>query len=215
LLKVASGKGQLYLTSIDLKQLKSEGETLLRIMLSNLGLQLKDIPFNTCRAFASDGSLERASFLKGKNTDESKILSMGNQQFASAYESANIEPAQTDMQGFMNLLKLTGVSQDDNTVYISFWIYSPRSLVNLLVEPDMPKLNLTVEGQTRINIYINGTAKTMNGRKLENMPLEQGWNHILLRFEREQQSRNWRARIMLESDNRTFFQQIKSSVALP
>jgi len=213
LVKVASGKGQLYLTSIDLRQLKSEGETLQRTMLANLGLTLKDIPFNTRRAFAPDGSLERAVFIHGKNMDENRLLSMDNQQFATAYESGNIEPAQTDMQGFMNFSRLPGVRQEDQIVYLSFWIFSPRSLVNLLVEPDMPKLSMTVEGQTGVKAYINGTAATMNGKKFENMPLEKGWNHILLQFEREQASRGWRAKVQLESNVPAFFQQLKSAVA--
>jgi len=215
LIKLQSGKGRLYVTSIDLAQLKSEGETLLRTMLSNLGLTLKDIPFNTRRALASDGTLERAVFLNGKNVDESKLLSMDNKQFATAYESGNIEPAQTDMQGFINLSRLPGVRQEDKTGYLSFWIYSPRSLVNLLVEPDMPKLSMLVEGQTGISAYINGAAITMNGKKLENMPLEKGWNHVLLQFEKEEQSRGWRTKVQLESDNPSFFQQVKSSVAMP
>jgi beta-galactosidase len=215
LVKTPSGKGQVYLTSIDLKQLKSEGETLLRTMLSNLGLTFRDIPFNTRRAFASDGALERALFLNGKNVDENKLLSMENRQFVTDYESGNIEPAQADMQGFLNLSALPGVRQDDRTVFISFWIFSPRSLVNLLVEPDMPKLNLTVEGQTGVNAYINGSAMVMNRRKLENMPLEKGWNHILLKFEREERSRNWRIKVQFDSDNPSFFQQVKSSVAMP
>jgi len=215
LVKAPLGKGQLYLTSIDLRQLKSEGETLLRSMLANIGLTLKDIPFNTRKALASDGSLERATVLTGKTVDESKLLSMDNRQFISSYESGNLEPAQSDMQGFMNLSRLPGVGQDDKAVYLSFWIFSPRSLVNLLVEPDMPKLTLNVEGQTGVSTYINGKVATVTGKRLENMPLEKGWNHILLRFEREQQSRGWRAKVQLASDNQAFFQQVKSSVAMP
>ena len=215
LVKIPSGKGQLYLMSIDIQHLKSEGETLLRTMLANLGLVLKDIPFNTRRAFASDGSLERAIFLNGKSVDDSKIVSMGNRQFATAFESGNPEPAQTDMQGFINLSRLPGVRQDDNTIYISFWIFSPRSLVNLLVEPDMPKLNMIIDGQTVVNTHINGAIMTMNGRRLDNMPLERGWNHVLLKFIKEEQSRSWRAKVQLESDSPSFFQQVKSSVAMP
>ena len=215
LVKITIGKGQLYLTSIDLLQLKSEGETLLRTLLANLGLTMKDIPFNTRRAIASDGSLERAIVLNEKTADENKLMSMDNRRFVSAYESGNIEPAQADAQGFINLSRFLGVSRDDKTVYLSFWIYSPRSLVNLLVEPNMPKLNLTLEGQTDINIYINGIAIPISGKKLENMPLEKGWNHILLGIESEQQSRNWRTKVKLESDNQSFIKQLKSSVAMP
>ena len=208
LIKTPSGNGQIYLTSIDLKQLKSEGETLLRTMLTNLGLELKDIPFNTRKAFAADGSLERALFLK--QFKDSTI-----QRFKDSKIYGIFEPAQADMQGFINLSGLPGIGRDDRTVYISFWIFSPRSLVNLLVEPDMPKLNMTVEGETETVTYINGVAMTINGKKLENMPLEEGWNHILMRFERGQQSRNWRVKVQLDSDNQAFFKRVKSSVAMP
>ena len=214
LVKVASGKGQIYLMSIDLKQLKSEGENLHRAMLTNLGLTLKDVPLNTRKAFAADGVLERALFLSEKAADNS-LVSMNNQQFVAKYESGNPVLAQTDMQSSLNLSGLPGVSREDNTAYLSFWIFSPRSLVNLLVEPDMPKLNMTIDGQTEIKTFINGAAMTMNAKKLENMPLQEGWNHILLQFEKGQQSRNWRAKIQLSSSSETFFKQIRTSVALP
>jgi beta-galactosidase len=205
-------------------------------MLANLGLELKDIPFNTRRAFAADGSLERALKLKDskiprfqdskiqgfKDSSNREILESWNHGIMESLnhgilESLNDEiiPIQSDMQGFFNLSGLPGVQREDRTVYVSFWIFSPRSLVNLLVEPDMPKLNMTVEGQTETSTYINGVATTMNGRKLENMPLEEGWNHILMRFEKPQQSRNWRVKVQLDSDNQAFFQQVKSSVAMP
>ncbi len=215
LVKIELGKGQLYLMSIDLLQLKSEGESLLRTMLSNLGLTLKDVPLNTRRVFAATGELERAAFLREQNVDENKLVSMNNQQFAASYESGDLELAQTDMQGFVNFSKLPGVRQDDKAVYLSFWIFSPRSLVNLLVEPNIPKLNLLIDGQTETEAYINGSPVAMNDKKVENMPLEKGWNHILLRFGKDAQSRGWRAKIQLESSSKEFFQQVKSSVATP
>jgi beta-galactosidase len=215
LVKLQSGKGQIYLTSINLQQLKSEGEALLRTMLTNIGLELKEMPLNTRRAFGYDGtSLERAILLNGKDVDESKLLSMDKRQFAATYESKDVEAVQTDMNGFFNFSRLRGIGREDSTVYLSFWIFSPRSLVDLLVEPDMPKLNITVEGRTGVNAYIDGTAITMNERRLENMPLKEGWNHFLLRLEK-QAAREWRVKVQLNSDNQTFFKQVKSSVAMP
>lgn len=214
LVKVPSGKGQIYLMSIDLKQLKSEGENLLRTMLTNLGLTLKEVPLNTRKAFATENVLERAILLNERNADESKLLAMENRQFAATYESGEPIFVQADMQGFLNLTRLPGISEEDEAVFLSFWLFSPRSLVNLLVEPDMPKLNMLVEGQTEVKTYINGTIANMNGKKLEEMPLEQGWNHILLRLERADR-RGWRVKVQLESNNKAFFQQLKSSVAMP
>ena len=46
-------------------------------------------------------------------------------------------------EGFWNFetMDLKG-EQKDCAVYLSFWLFSPRSLVNLLLEPNMPRLDL-------------------------------------------------------------------------
>ena len=214
LVKVTTGKGQLYLMNIDLMGLKSDGENLFRTIMENLGVTLKDVPLNTRKAFQQDGTLERAIFLLGKNVDEDKLITMNNTQFAATYETGEPTFVQTDMQGSINLARLPDVRQDDKTVYLSFWINSPRSLVNLLVEPNMPKVSLTIEGQSGVNAYLNGASLTMNGRKIEDLPLEQGWNHILLRLERGE-ARGWTTNLKLESNIQEFFRQLKSSLAIP
>ena len=214
LVKVSTGKGHLYLMNLDLMRLKADGENLFRTMIDNLGITLKEVPLNSRKAFQTDGTLERAIVLLGKNVDEDKLITMSNTQFATAYETGEPAFVQSDMQGSINVSRLQGIRQDDKTAYLSFWINSPRSLLNLLVEPNMPKVSLTIEGQTGIKAYLNGATLTMNGRKIEDLPLEQGWNHILLRLERGD-ARGWTANVKLESNNEAFFRQLKSSLAMP
>jgi beta-galactosidase len=213
LLRLPAGNGTVYLMAMDLMSLKAEGEALMRTMLSNLGLALKDISLNTRKAFASGGDLERAAYISERAGDN--LPSLDNAQFASAYETNIPEVTQTDMQGYINLSRLPGIRREDSTVYLSFWIFSPRSLVNLLVEPDMPQLNMIIEGQAIVSAYINASPATMNGKKIENMPLDKGWNHIILKFVREQQSANWRTRIQLDTNDKAFLRQLKSSVTQP
>ena len=212
--KVLSGKGQIYLVSLNLTRLRADGENLLRTIISNLGVTLKDVPPNTRKAFQTDGSLERAIYLLGRNVDESKLLTMNNAEFVANYEKGEPTIVQTDVQGSINLSRLQGLRQDDRAVYLSFWINSPRSLVNLLIEPNMPKLNMTITGQSVASAYLNGAPLKMNERKIEDLPLEQGWNHILIRVERGE-ARNWAAGVRLESNNQEFFRQIKTSLAMP
>ncbi len=211
--KVAAGKGQIYLVSLDVAPLKSDGENLLRTTLSNLGLILMDVPLNTRRAFASDGMLERAIAFN-QNTATETLLAMDNARFAATHESEESAFVQTGMQGTLNLERLPGVRREDTSVCISFWLYSPRSLVNLLVEPDMPKLDLIVDGATGVGAYINGSKADMEGKRLREMPLEEGWNHVVLRFEKTE-ARDWQARVRLESSSPAFFRMLKSSVAMP
>jgi hypothetical protein len=46
------------------------------------------------------------------------------------------------------------------------------------------------------------------------MPLERGWNHVVLRFERSA-PRDWRGRVRLESSSEAFSRQMRTSVAMP
>ena len=46
----------------------------------------------------------------------------------------------------LNVLPLSGPS-DNAITYLSFWVQSPRSLDNLLIEPNVPKLDITFESK--------------------------------------------------------------------
>jgi beta-galactosidase len=67
---------------------------------------------------------------------------------------------------------------------IEFWVFSPRPLDDLLIEPDMPKLNLFIEARDS-NLKVNGKQiekfnKTGKEYDYKELPLQQGWNHFLL-----------------------------------
>jgi beta-galactosidase len=58
---------------------------------------------------------------------------------------------------------------------IGFWVYSPRSLVNLLVEPDIPTVKVTVHGSEDWQVRVNDSPASPGA-----LPLQKGWNHILI-----------------------------------
>ena len=62
---------------------------------------------------------------------------------------------------------------------LNFWLYSPRSLVNLLVEPDLPTLNMQVSGSDEWQLRVNGKVAVRSSRP-EALPLQKGWNHMVL-----------------------------------
>jgi beta-galactosidase len=77
-----------------------------------------------------------------------------------------------DAQGYADLNNLFVQSRDNRKEY-AFWIYSSRPLDNLLIEPDMPKLDVVVshdDGQLRLNGAICESTKAI--------PLKQGWNRL-------------------------------------
>jgi beta-galactosidase len=87
-------------------------------------------------------------------------------------------------------------------------------MVDLLVEPDMPKLDLKVEGHQEAEVFVNGSpfATALSNQKLENLPLEKGWNHIFIILNRNKDTRDWRTKIKLESNKEVFIKQLNSLV---
>ena len=79
-----------------------------------------------------------------------------------------------DAQGLVQLSNLL-VNRMDGRKKYSLWVYSPRPLDDLLIEPNMPKLDVSVPaGQGEIHL---------NSKKLESykeLPLKQGWNQFVV-----------------------------------
>jgi beta-galactosidase len=212
LIKLQIGSGQLYVCSIDLLLLKSEGEELYKILMQNLGVVLKNVPVNSRKALSPEGNLEQAILIRTNENQAEEIGKLNNQQFKAKYESVG-QPVlfRTNVQGIFDLTKVSA-----SEVFLSFWVFSPRSMVNLLVEPDMPKLDMTIEGRQDKYVYVNGTLFAKEGvsgkEKLENLPLEKGWNHILVGLGHEPELRRWQTRISLQCNKEDYLRQVKSSV---
>ena len=63
---------------------------------------------------------------------------------------------------------------------------SPRSLDNMLIEPNVPKVDLAFESQDAIELFLNGKSiftHLAGGESAvaSGLPLQQGWNHFLVR----------------------------------
>ncbi|AHW60589.1 glycosyl hydrolase family 2 [Draconibacterium orientale] len=204
IVKATSDNTDFYVSSIDLLQLKSEGEGLFKSLLTNLGVQLEEVPVNSLHALSAGGELERALVL-GLEAGYEK---MTNDQFTDQLEKNGAsEMVQTSAEGFLEFGRKEEAA-------ISFWVYSPRSMVDLLVEPDMPKLDLRVEGNQEASIFVNGKsfAAASGTQRLENLPLEKGWNHLFVKLKRQEGKRDWRTKIKLESNKEEFLREMNSSV---
>jgi len=115
-------------------------------------------------------------------------------------------------------LNLLG-SKEFASALLSFWVYSPRSLVNLLAEPDMPELDMFGGGDDGFEISLNGKSIATANRegpltkdefKFRSIPLEKGWNHFVVRVVQGQGG--WSFTLRFDSQNKTFMNQLKSKV---
>ncbi|BCM93550.1 beta-galactosidase BoGH2A [Abditibacteriota bacterium] len=120
-----------------------------------------------------------------------------------------------------NALGLPG-PHDNAVAYLSFWIWSPRALDNLLLEPNMPKLDLLVGSDDGCQVYLNGKMiledrgthpLTPGSLKSEAMPLQRGWNHFLVKA--VQGSGQWQFRADLRCSAPLFLTKLHTSIVGP
>ena len=109
--------------------------------------------------------------------------------------------------------------QKDCAVYLSFWLFSPRSLVNLLLEPNMPRLDLEFAVDDKLAVYVNGNlldnaVKRQDNpalpQRIEGIPLEKGWNHVLLKV--GQLWGGWNGRFHFTATDPAYMRQLESVI---
>ena len=217
IVKIQSGAGQIYLNAVDFIMLRGDGEEIVKTLLKNLGVQLNQVQANKSKALSVEAILERALVLKVSDFQDKAPEKMSNSQFSQVFEIENAQLTgmrkivQINAQGSLDLEKAGFVKgREIAEAYVSFWTFSPRSLINLLVEPDLPKLKMISDGRSKITLSINGAPYEAD--RLENLPLEKGWNHILVKLTRTSENRGWTTRIRFESNNPEFLKQLNSSV---
>ncbi len=123
-----------------------------------------------------------------------------------------------EANGFsLNGSPLSGAA-DNSVVYLSFWVQSPRSLDNLLIEPNVPKLDLTLDSKDAIELFLNGKSILVHPEGGDNavasgLPLQQGWNHFLVRLVHKSGTDVFSAR--LTSNDAAFIDALHSALQKP
>lgn len=226
---ILSYNGTLYISSLDFSDMPSEGDMLTRIMLANLGARF-DNDSAPVAALDANGALKEALILGAFNDS-----SLGAEELAakSWIEEAGINPqpgahagdkiwftTTADSDGRIDIRRsqISG-SNESAAVYISFRVFSPRSLVNLLAEPDMPRLAMRLHTADRYALFINGgefsrgDVNDSKGIVIENLPLEKGWNHILLKIARGTGNSEWGVSVKFTSDDAEYMRALGSALS--
>jgi beta-galactosidase len=97
-------------------------------------------------------------------------------------------------------------------------VQSPRSLDNLLIEPNVPKLDLAFESKDGIDLFLNGKsiASRSSGDDTviaPGLPLQQGWNHFLVRLVHKSGDDAFSAK--LTSSDPAFLEALHSALQKP
>ena len=105
--------------------------------------------------------------------------------------------------------------------YLSFWVWSPRALDNLLPEPNVPRLDLEMQGDDSVEIWLNGKSAAKNPApdessgavRIQGLSLQQGWNHFLVRLAHGSGDDRFSAKfVCIQPD---FLNQFKSATQKP
>jgi hypothetical protein len=193
IVEVKQGSGRLLLINVPAWSPVYKAELMERRLLENLGIELSP-QVDVGEPFLKNGTLVRTlaagHFSAADNgaahpfVDPADRANFRNNERIQDLRWVSLRAEAT---GFtLNRPPLFGPS-DNSVVYLSFWVQSPRSLDNLLVEPNVPKLDLTLEGKDAIELFLNGKSVLARPAGGENaiasgLPLQQGWNHFLVRL---------------------------------
>ena len=229
LMRYAAPKGEVLISAIDPFVLGNKGSALIHEMLHNLGAEFTGHPHSIPAALDAQGTVVHAlvsgtysggsldqvmahNYLEGVGPADLRLGATTSGRYWSIMDS------EEDGRWNFETMNLRG-AQQDCAVYLSFWLFSPRSMVDLLIEPNMPRLDLEYSVDDRLEVYVNGKIVDAAVRdqdddrwahRIEGMPLEKGWNHVLLKV--GQLWGGWWGRFRFTATDPDYMRQLESVV---
>ncbi|MDB5328183.1 MAG: glycoside hydrolase family 2, partial [Phycisphaerales bacterium] len=233
------GNGRIVIANLSNLTATPERVETARKLLTNLGITLgSPRELITGGVFTNAGTLRRALFIgrfDGKpnemlrSTDHADLPdgpvfnspSAGMAVGERKWTEGTADPASQlfDLGG--NRLKLPGSNRSANA-YVSFWVNSPRALDDVLGQPDVPHVDLLIQGSE------HAAAAWLNGKLLKDAPpaearganqlfpalvLQRGWNHIMLKLYRGDDE--WKFGAQLRCSDPTFLSTVQATLESP
>lgn len=177
------GKSTITIASFDFSALREETFPLITKMLSNLGANFSKSKASMYRAFDANSKLEKLAW--NKSESKSEVLKSVNGKIKIPL----------------------------NCKSLKLWIYSPRSLVDLLAEPNMPILDFVTS--QKVELLLNGKnvsekiASENNEYKVAALQLDKGWNEIEIVLPKSAKEISGRIEC---KNNSTFLSELRSSI---
>lgn len=226
-----SENSNIYLLSFEPDALLKVASPLLSKLLNNLGATIKDINPKHLSAINSEGVLERCLIAGSYNVSGKTITELAQTNHLKDVKEDALYPGNNvknriletgrAVDGIFDLKSMNLQGPNENAVaYLSFWVYSPRSLANLLAEPDMPRLDMLIGADDGYQVYLNRKLLSESLKQgglvkreqiIPALPLEKGWNHFLIKS--IQLGGDWKIAVEFDSNNKNFIHEIKSQIA--
>jgi hypothetical protein len=224
LIEKAWGNGKLLVTVLPAAPRLAKAEKGIRRILANLGVPL-GAGSDAGKPLLKGGDIVRALY-----AGSFPVISLKDgiaQQFIDPASGEAIKKAVVtqgkpwqsffEESGLIDLSKLKLDGPGTNAVaYLSFWVSSPRDLSDLLIEPNIPVVNMEVTADDAAQVWLNGKPiiNTADGSaKAEALKLHQGWNHFLIKV--VQTGGGWQFSGRLTCSQPEFLSDLESALEKP
>jgi len=215
------GRGRLLLTTLSSAPRSVKAERIVRTILANLRLSLK-AGMDSGKPLLRTGVLVRAlacGYFAIPAVHPATEPWRGNSFRAeSAMAGKRWRPIFQESGVFdLTKLNLPGSNQKAEA-YLSFWLQSPRSLDDLLVEPNLPEVDFHCTQSGSMQAWLNdqqildqrGAGRLATASALK---LRAGWNHLLIKLTRTND--RWEFAAYFTASQRDFLSHLDSSLELP
>ncbi|OOQ57800.1 glycoside hydrolase family 2 protein [Mucilaginibacter pedocola] len=212
-----AAKGGIYVMAVNPLLMYKSAPGIISKMLTNLGVAPNESAGTAKSLISEEGFLKKALFLGPFETSANLPFEPGSETSGNEKAGVNFIPGEitngqkwklADADEESNFSPVAYQDKAQGVGYYSFWVYTPRSLSNLLLEPDMPKVDLDVITNSGINVFLN--QKPL-GNTYKAMPLEKGWNHVLIETVNAAPGR--KMKIKLSSNDKRFLSKQMKVVA--
>jgi beta-galactosidase len=226
------GEGTLLVTTLPAAPPLAAQEHLVRTLLGNLGIPLGS-GRDSGRALGKTGELTQvllcASF-PSASLQEGAVKTLVEPAQGRAIEANakvgdkpwRVMPLKNDQLDLVRV-PFTGPKQDA-IAYISFWVFSPQDLTDFLIRPGLPRVDLELAADDALQVWLNGREVLKNLRMgpiaegkatASGLPLQQGWNHILVKLIQTSGGWHWKFTGRLTCNKPEFLSKLDSALQRP
>ncbi len=212
--KYAGDDATIYINTADWYEVPIASSILPKRILQNLGVQFSSAAAKSAKVVDKSGfitsALHTSVMLDQRYGPEIKAF-----RFEHLKDEPNLRASLNSTNGAWSVMNSKDgelIIAEGNTAkvptmhYLGFWIYSPRALDDLLIEPNIPTMDL-ISTLPNAFAYINGKEVQVNknpeGTTIKNLQFVKGWNYILLKFIQPAKSFE-RFKIELRSDREDY-----------
>jgi beta-galactosidase len=228
LVELTRGQGRLIVCGLPAAPETPKADALNRTILANLGLKLgagtgpgsalsADGVVTHALAWGWAGAASVADGLADMSIDPNSDSPISDGTRAGRYTWRLVG---ADAHGNLDLSPLRAQGdQAAQLAYLSFWLYSPKALDNLLLDPHLPNVGLQIGPAAAARVWLNGkaiqTTAQGGGIAAPTLLLQKGVNHVLVKVVRAEGEGGAKPALKLVSSQPDYLTLIRGTVEKP